>query len=242
MEVWASIDLLEGNVVRLIRGEMGNAIVYSTKPLHVVRKLTSYGFDGFHIVDLDRALGRGSNFELIRNILPELRGFKVQLGGGMRDRDSIKDALALGVDRVVLGTVLVRSPSLVRELVEEYSGDRFVAALDYDQTGSVVYNGWTSRARMRLEEGYAQVRALGIRHVLATSVANDGTLSGPDLVRLKELGEEERSITYVSGGISSVSHIRALKSLGVKGVVLGRVLYEQLVSPRSLIEAARSQT
>ena len=205
-------------------------------------RLTSYGFDGFHIVDLDRALGRGSNFELIRNILPELRGFKVQLGGGMRDRDSIKDALALGVDRVVLGTVLVRSPSLVRELVEEYSGDRFVAALDYDQTGSVVYNGWTTRARMRLEEGYARVRALGIRHVLATSVANDGTLSGPDLERLKELGEDERSITYVSGGISSVSHIRTLKSLGVKGVVLGRVLYEQLVSPRSLIEAARSQT
>ncbi|MFZ8858824.1 MAG: 1-(5-phosphoribosyl)-5-[(5-phosphoribosylamino)methylideneamino] imidazole-4-carboxamide isomerase [Candidatus Caldarchaeales archaeon] len=240
LEVWASIDLLEGNVVRLIRGEVGNAIVYSTKPLHVVRKLTSYGFDGFHIVDLDRALGRGSNFELIKSILPELRGFKVQLGGGMRDRESITSALTLDVDRVVLGTVLMKSPSLVRELVEGYSGDRFVAALDYDQTGTVVYNGWTSRARMRLKEGYAHVRALGIMHVLATSVANDGTLSGPDLGRLMELDEGERSITYVSGGISSVSHIRALKSLGVRGAVLGRVLYEQLVSPRSLIGAARS--
>ncbi len=228
--------------MRLIRGEVGNVIVYSTNPVHVVRRLTSYGFDGFHIVDLDRALGRGSNFELIRRMLPELKGFRVQIGGGMRDRESIEGAFALDVDRVVLGTVLVRSPSLVRELVEEYSGDRFVAALDYDQTGAVVYNGWTSRARMGLKEGYERVRTLGIRHVLATSVVNDGTLAGPDIGRLAELDEEERGITYVSGGISSVNHIRALRSLGVRGVVLGRVLYEQLVSPKSLIEAARSQT
>jgi len=242
VEVWASIDLLEGNVVRLIRGEIGNAIVYSTNPLHVVRKLTSYGFDGFHIVDLDRALGRGSNLETIRRILQELRGFKVQLGGGMRDRASIGEALALNVDRVVLGTVLVTSPSLVQELVQEHSGERFVAALDYDPSGTVVYNGWTSRAAMQLSEGYRLVRSLGIRYVLATSVANDGTLSGPDVGRLSRLSPEDRAMTYVSGGISSVSHIRELRSLGVRGVVLGRVLYEQLVSPRNLIEAARSQT
>ncbi|MCS7094960.1 MAG: 1-(5-phosphoribosyl)-5-[(5-phosphoribosylamino)methylideneamino] imidazole-4-carboxamide isomerase [Thaumarchaeota archaeon] len=240
MEVWASIDILEGNVVRLVRGEISNAIVYSTNPLQVARRLMNYGFDGIHLVDLDRAMGRGNNIELIKRLIQEFRGIRVQVGGGMRDRRSIEEVLSVGAERVVLGTLVFTEPNVVAALISDHSPERFVAALDYDHTGRILIRGWSSAANMELSKGYELVTNLSIRYVLATSTFRDGTLLGPDLETLSALDPEQLSMTYVSGGVSTVEHVRTLSSVGVKGVILGRVLYENLVHPLSLISAARA--
>ncbi|MDW8043997.1 MAG: 1-(5-phosphoribosyl)-5-[(5-phosphoribosylamino)methylideneamino] imidazole-4-carboxamide isomerase [Nitrososphaerota archaeon] len=240
MEVWASIDILEGNVVRLVKGEVSNAIVYSTNPVQVARRLVGYGFDGIHLVDLDRAMDRGDNSDLIRRMIQEVKGVRFQVGGGMRDRESIEEVLSLGADRVVLGTLVFTEPELVESLVREHSPERFVAALDYDRNGRVLIRGWSSDAGIDLIRGYELVSRLSMRYVLATSTFRDGTLLGPDLETLSRIGPERLSRTYVSGGVSAVEHVKALCSTGVRGVVLGRVLYENLVHPLSLISAARS--
>lgn len=226
--------------MRLVRGEISNAIVYSTNPLQVARRLAGYGFDGIHLVDLDRAMDRGNNIELIKRLIQEVRGVRVQVGGGMRDRKSVEEVLSIGAERVVLGTLVFTEPDVVAALIAEHSPERFVAALDYDRLGRVLIRGWSSSAGMELLKSYEFVANLSIRNVLATSVFRDGTLSGPDLETLSKLGPEQLNMTYVSGGVSTVEHVRALSSVGVKGVVLGRVLYENLVHPVSLISAGRA--
>jgi len=241
LEVWASIDLLEGKVVRLVKGDIASTIIYSTNPLHVARRFEALGFDGIHIVNIDAALNRGdNNTKLIKEIVSSVSGIRIQVGGGLRSREAAAALLDMGVDRVVIGTMLFTDTETVSRLVGEYGAERIVAALDH-QAGRVVYRGWRKTSDLRISDGYKLVRELGLRYVLATSVDRDGTLTGPDKQTLMSLAPEDVSITYVSGGISSPEDVRELALLGCRGIVLGRVLYENLIPPTEFIRVVRER-
>jgi phosphoribosylformimino-5-aminoimidazole carboxamide ribotide isomerase len=239
LEVWGSIDLLGGKVVRLVKGDPTSTTVYSNNPLHVARKLSSLGLDGLHIVDIDAALGRGRNTEIIKSII-ENTNMKTQVGGGIRTFETAASLLDMGVSRVVIGTALFTNHKLVTDIMSSYGPERVVAALDYGR-GGIVYKGWSLVAHMNLFEGYSLVKELSIKHVLVTAVERDGTMMGPDLELLSKLNPEDRAITYASGGISTPQEVSELARLSFKGVILGRALYEGLVPPSDLIAAARQR-
>ncbi|MEM2003553.1 MAG: 1-(5-phosphoribosyl)-5-[(5-phosphoribosylamino)methylideneamino] imidazole-4-carboxamide isomerase [Nitrososphaerota archaeon] len=237
LEVWGSIDLLGGKVVRLVKGDPTSTIVYSNNPVHVARKLSSIGLDGLHIVDIDAALGRGRNIEIIKTIIENVN-IKTQVGGGIRTVEMATSLLEMGVSRIVIGTALFTNQQLIKDILGSYDSEKVVAALDYGK-GGVVYKGWSLIAHMTLEEGYNMVKELSIKYVLATAVERDGTMMGPDLELLSKLSPEDRAITYASGGISTPQEVSELAKLNFKGIILGRALYEGLVPPGDLVKAAR---
>jgi len=239
LEVWGSIDLLGGKVVRLVKGDPSSIIVYSNNPLHVARKLSSLNLDGLHIVDIDAALSRGRNTEIIKTIIEKV-GIKTQVGGGIRTLEVATSLLDMGVSRIVVGTALFTNHKLVTDIISSYGSERVVAALDYGR-GGIVYKGWSLVAQMNLFEGYRMVKDLSIKYVLLTAVERDGTMMGPDLELLSRLSPEDRAMTYASGGISTPQEVSELVRLNFKGVILGRALYEGLVPSNDLISAARQR-
>ncbi len=240
MEVWGSIDLLEGRVVRLVKGDPTNTVIYSNNPIHVARKLSTLGLDGLHIVDIDAALGKGRNTEIIKTIVENVNT-KTQVGGGIRTLEIATKILDMGVNRVVIGTALFTNHKLVSDIISSYGPERVVAALDYGR-GGVVYKGWCLKAHMSLIEGYNMVKELSLKYVLVTAIERDGTMTGPDIESLSKLAPEDRAMTYASGGISTPQEVSELAKLNFRGIILGRALYEGLVPPNELISAARKNS
>lgn len=238
MELWVSIDLLEGRVVRLVKGDLGNMFVYSNNPAYVAGQLAATEIDGIHIVDIDAALNRGSNLEIIREIVKNAKGKPVQVGGGLRSRERIKKVFELGVERIVVGTILFKDSGLVKELVKEFGPEKLIAALDFNNEG-IVYEGWSMTSLMRLEDGFRLVDDLSLKYILMTSVERDGTLQGPDLSFFEKIPAERRTLIYASGGITTPREVKMLSSIGYKGVILGRAYYEKLAPIKEYIKAAK---
>jgi phosphoribosylformimino-5-aminoimidazole carboxamide ribotide isomerase len=238
MEIWVSIDLLEGRVVRLVKGELGNMLVYSSNPAYVASQLASTDIDGVHVVDIDAALNRGSNEQTIKEIIKSARPKMLQVGGGFRNIEKIKRVLDWGVDRVVIGTLLFKAPEVVREILDTYGRERVTGALDFD-AGEIVYEGWTMKSLTKLEDGLRLVENLSLRYILMTSVKRDGTLEGPDLSVFESIPEQRRGDIYASGGIATPLEVRRLARLGYKGVILGRAYYEKLAPLKEYVKAAK---
>jgi phosphoribosylformimino-5-aminoimidazole carboxamide ribotide isomerase len=238
MEIWVSIDLLEGRVVRLVKGELGNMLVYSSNPAYVASQLASTDIDGVHVVDIDAALNRGSNEQTIKEIIKSARPKMLQVGGGFRNIEKIKRVLDWGVDRVVIGTLLFKAPEVVREILDTYGRERVTGALDFD-AGEIVYEGWTMKSLTKLEDGLRLVENLSLRYILMTSVKRDGTLEGPDLSVFERIPEQRRGDIYASGGIATPLEVRRLARLGYKGVILGRAYYEKLAPLKEYVKAAK---
>ncbi|MCS7145534.1 MAG: 1-(5-phosphoribosyl)-5-[(5-phosphoribosylamino)methylideneamino] imidazole-4-carboxamide isomerase [Nitrososphaerota archaeon] len=238
MELWVSIDLLEGRVVRLIKGDLGNMFVYSNNPAYVAKQLASTEIDGIHVVDIDAALNRGSNMEVIKEIVKNAKGKTVQVGGGLRTKERVEKVFETGVDRIVIGTILFKDKALVQELVNNYGPDRLIAALDFNNEG-IVYEGWSMTSLMRLEEGFRLVDDLSLKLVLMTAVERDGTLAGPDIRFFQKIPAERRSHVYASGGITTPREVKMLSGIGYRGIILGRAYYEKLAPIKDYIKAAK---
>ncbi len=242
MEIIAALDLFTGKVVRLTRGHIATAKVYSTDPVAIARRWQEHGADALHLVDLDAALGVGSNFSMIHRLLKEAT-IPVQLGGGIRSERAARDWLERGVARIVLGTLAVRDPACVGRLVDVFGPERIVVALDFSQK-TVVTEGWTRPTSVTVEEALVRFRDLGVRHFLVTAVERDGTLSGPDLRLYAHLGSVSGVGIFASGGIRAVADVLELKRVGVKGVVIGKALYEGWVTlaeiRRALVEESEA--
>ncbi len=238
MEIWVAIDLLEGRVVRLMKGDLGNMFVYSNNPAYVARQLASTEIDGIHIVDVDAALNKGNNIEVIKEIIKNAEGKAVQVGGGLRSRERVEKVFEIGAERIIIGTILFKNRELVKELVRDYGPERLVAALDFNKDG-IVYEGWSMTSLMRIEEGLRIVDDFSLKYILMTAVERDGTLEGPDLRFLEKIPVERRGVIYASGGITTPREVKTLSSIGYRGIVLGRAYYERLAPLKEYIKAAK---
>ena len=223
MKIYPAIDIKNGECVRLTRGEMDTAVVYGP-PAQKAALWETAGAKRLHVVDLDAAFaGRFSNREAVKAILAGVR-IPIQLGGGVRTMEDIEERLEIGVWRVILGTVALKNPALVRQAAKEFPG-RIVVGIDA-KGGNVAVAGWADESQVPAKELALKMRDVGIQTIIYTDIARDGMLSGPNVQATEELVKATGMEVIASGGISTVSDLRKVKAAGATGAIIGKALYQ----------------
>ncbi|KWX04439.1 phosphoribosyl isomerase [Carbonactinospora thermoautotrophica] len=232
-----AVDVANGQAVRLVKGEAGSETVYGD-PIAAALAWQEAGAEWIHLVDLDAAFGRGSNRELLAEVVGRL-DIKVEMSGGIRDDESLKAALATGCARVNIGTAALENPEWVRRAIAEY-GDKIAVGLDVRGT-TLAARGWTSEGG-ELFETLARLDADGCARYVVTDVNKDGTLQGPNLKLLRDVCAATDRPVVASGGVSSLDDLRALHQLvplGVEGAIVGKALYAGAFTLQEALEAVR---
>ncbi len=230
MVLYPAIDIRDGHAVRLERGEYASETVYDADPVDAARRWVEQGASFLHVVDLDGArFGELKNLEHVSRITSEV-GAPIQLGGGLRDALTVAEALAAGVERVVLGTAALARPELVEGLAAEH-GERILAGVDA-RSGRVAIEGWERETAATPEALVAELAGRGVSRFVYTPVEVDGTMLGPGIEGLRVVAgaaaDAGAELIY-SGGVGSLLHLRELAGLGLHslaGVIVGRALYE----------------
>jgi phosphoribosylformimino-5-aminoimidazole carboxamide ribotide isomerase len=235
-----AVDILDGKAVRLARGEFDQSTVYDADPLEAARRWVSAGARALHVVDLDGArAGAPANIDHVERITREL-DVPVQVGGGLRTAEAVRDVLGRGVTRVVLGTAAYEDVDLLDEVVSRY-GDRVVVSID-TRGGQLAIRGWTEQSGIPAESVVERLGHRGVRRFVYSSIERDGMLSGPDLEAVRRIAQVVKGTFVYSGGISSLEDLRSLASLrqvNLSGVIVGKALYEQRFGIAEAIEALR---
>ncbi len=226
MDVIPAIDLLDGQCVRLYQGDYEQSQVFSQKPVAMAQQWVEQGATRLHLVDLDGAKdGQPMNQQAIAAIVQGIP-IPVQVGGGLRNRDSVVQLLELGVAQVILGTVAVENPSLVEQLCSEFPG-KIIVGIDA-RNGQVATRGWLETSSVNAVTLAGHMAQLGVAAIIYTDIQRDGTLTGPNLEALRELASAIKIPVIASGGVSSLTDLLsllALEPLGVSGAIVGRAIY-----------------
>ena len=227
MKIIPAIDLMEGKVVRLYKGDPSKKTIYSDNPLEIAKKWESAGADMIHLVDLDATLGKGSNFEILGNIAKSVK-IPVQIAGGLRNEKIIESALEFA-QRAVIGTLAFKDKTTLGKLLAVYGSKKLVISVDHND-GLVAVNGWQQTTKISLVDAVNEFKEMGFSEYLSTNISRDGTLHGPDLIRTRTINEIENVNLIVSGGISNVEDVVKVKELNPFGVILGKALYENQIT------------
>jgi phosphoribosylformimino-5-aminoimidazole carboxamide ribotide isomerase len=221
-----AVDLMNGKIVRLTHGDPKTAKVYDQfgGPVETAKKWQADGAGKIHIIDLDAALGTGNNLSVIAEIVENI-DLPIQVGGGIREVEAAEKLLKLGVSQVILGALAFSDPEAVTQIKREFGAGSVIVALD-NKDGKIMVKGWKTATGMGVKEALEKFAALGVKTFLVTSIARDGTLSGPDLDTLKEACRYSGVAIIAAGGIGGLNDLRALKRVGVAGAVIGKALYE----------------
>jgi phosphoribosylformimino-5-aminoimidazole carboxamide ribotide isomerase len=227
MKIIPAIDLMNGQVVRLYKGDPNQKTVYGDNPIEIAKKWESNGADMLHLVDLDATLGMGSNLLLIKKIIKEI-SIPIQVAGGLRDESVIVDMAKIS-SRVVLGTLAFKDKPTLKKLLSNLGPQKIVISVDH-KDGEIVINGWQKRTGIKLIEAMQEFIAMGFSEFLLTNVSRDGTLEGPDLKFLEQACQLNNANVIASGGISNIIDIKNVKQKNAFGVILGKALYENKIS------------
>lgn len=225
MILYPAIDILGGKVVRLSQGDYDAATVYDDDPVAQARDFAAQGATWVHVVDLEGARGGATTcVETVRRIRAE-SGLKVEVGGGIRTMEAVESYASAGVERIVLGTALVKTPAFAEQAAHAF-GERIVAGIDA-RDGRVATEGWLEVSEVSAVQLARHCRELGMRSVVYTDIARDGMQTGVDAVAYAEFARQTGMDVSASGGIASLDDLAALARTGrVAGVVVGRALYE----------------
>lgn len=223
MRIYPAIDIRGGNCVRLLGGDYGKETVYGSSPTDTAKKWEAAGADFIHVVDLDGARSGGSENRAAVGKICAAVGVPVQQGGGIRTLADIEEVVALGVSRVIIGTAAVTNPAMVREAVGLY-GDKIAVGIDA-KNGFAATDGWTKISGKTAVEFAKEMEALGVKTVIYTDIATDGTLGGPNVEAMAEMAEKTGLNVIASGGVSCEADLDALSKTGVEGVIVGKALY-----------------
>jgi phosphoribosylformimino-5-aminoimidazole carboxamide ribotide isomerase len=236
MIFFPAIDLKDGKCVRLFKGDMNQATIFNNNPSSQALEFEKLGFEFLHLVDLDGAIaGKIINKSAIIEILKNIK-IPTQLGGGIRSLQDIEEALALGVHRVILGTIALTNPKLVIEACKKFPG-KIVIGIDA-KNGLVATQGWVEDSKISAIELGKRLEYCGASAIIYTDISRDGTLAGFDFEGTKQLAQNLLIPIIASGGVASdddVTRVRQLKKDGVVGAIVGRALYEKKISVEKLV-------
>ena len=225
MIIYPAIDLRGGKVVRLKEGDPARMTAYSDDPAEMARKWLGMGAAWLHVVNLDGAFGESddANRSALEAVLK--LGAQVQFGGGMRSLDAIEDAIALGVSRVVLGTIAIEQPKVVIAALKKFGPEKIAVGIDA-RDGLVAVRGWKSDSGILAKDLALQMRTVGLRTVIFTDIRRDGLGSGLNIPSTRELADVSGLDVIASGGVNTIGDVIEAKEAGLAGCIIGRALYE----------------
>ena len=234
MELIPAIDIIDGQCVRLTKGDYAQKTVYRNHPWDVAKEFETYGFKRLHVVDLDGAKAKHIvNSEVLQKITTET-SLTVDFGGGIKTDEDIEKAFANGAQMVTVGSIAVTNPELFLSWIKKYGADRMILGADV-RNGKISINGWKEDSSEDLLPFLRKYVDAGVTNVLCTEISKDGTLQGPAIDLYKRIMQEYPNLHLIaSGGVSSIDDIKALEAAGIPAVVFGKAIYEGRINLKEL--------
>ena len=239
MEIWPAIDLRDGKCVRLVQGDFDRQTIYADDPVEVARHWVELGARRLHLVDLDGARdGRTANQDVARSIVEAVK-IPCQLGGGIRDEETITRLLAAGLSRLVIGTRAVKDPDWLGDVCRRFPG-QLVVGIDA-RDGRVATDGWYQVSDLDAVAMAVQLAGEPLAALVYTDIARDGMLQGPNLEAMKRMQQEVSMPVIASGGVTTLDDVQSLADVGMAGCIIGKALYENRLSLPDILETAGDQ-
>ena len=236
MYIYPAIDLYDGKAVRLYKGDYAQMTVYSENPAEVAKDFAAAGASHIHLVDLEGAKkGSPANLETISKII-EAANLFVEVGGGIRSLETVEQYLAIGVDRVILGTAAVTDPEFLEAALARY-GEKIAVGVDL-KDGYVAIKGWTETSGLTAEAFFARMEALGVKTVICTDISRDGAMKGTNRELYRELSGKFAIDLIASGGVSTLEDVQALAEMNLHGAIIGKAYYIGAIDLKTAIEVA----
>ena len=237
MKIFPAIDLIGAQAVRLVKGDYNQKTVYNSDPIEVAKSFYSKGAEYLHLVDLDGAKsGNTDNFEVIRQIVNE-SGLKVEVGGGIRNMQTVEKYLSAGVFRVIIGTAAITDPDFLDEALEKY-GEKIAVGVDI-KDGFVATHGWTEVSDVSCEEFVQKMQQKGVKTIICTDISKDGMMSGTNIELYRSLSERFSIDITASGGVSTLEDVETLNDMNMYGAILGKALYTGAIDLEKAIEITK---
>lgn len=228
MRVIPAVDIMDGSVVRLVRGNPAEKMIYAKDPIEIAKRWEGDGADSLHVVDLDAALQTGrNNTEIVSRLIQEVN-IPVEVAGGIRSLPAVREVLNKNAAKVVLGTLAYKDPETVKQLAKR-NPNKIVISLDHIG-GNVMVNGWRENSGSTVIDSLILFKNMGISEFLLTSVDRDGTMSGPDISILSSAANFAGAKIIASGGVSSILDVMKIRNIGCSAVILGKAIYEGMLS------------
>lgn len=236
MYLYPAIDLYDGKAVRLYKGDYARMTVYSDNPAEVARAFAAAGAKHIHLVDLEGAQkGSPANLATIRSII-EAADLFVEVGGGIRNMETVEQYLSIGVNRVILGTAAVTDPAFLEAALARY-GEKVAVGVDL-KDGFVAIKGWTEKSELTADAFFAKMEALGVKTVICTDISRDGAMMGTNRELYKTLSETYAIDLIASGGVSTLEDVEALSAMDLHGAIIGKAYYIGAIDLKTAIEVA----
>ncbi len=237
MKIFPAIDLYDGKAVRLYKGDYAQMTIYSENPIEIARDFESNGAKYIHMVDLEGAKdGTTPNLDIVRQIANETSLF-TEIGGGIRNIETVKAYLENGVDRVILGTAAVKDEVFLKTAVAEY-GERIAVGVDI-KDGFVAIKGWLETSQYNCFDFCKKMQDMGVKTIICTDISKDGAMQGTNRELYKELSERFSIDIVASGGVSDIEDIKALRKLDIYGAIIGKAYYIGAIDLKEALEAAK---
>jgi len=234
MIIFPAIDILEGKCVRLIQGDYNQERVYGDSPVAMAKEWEAKGAEFIHIVDLNGAkTGESVNKAIIEEIAQTVK-VPIQVGGGIRSIDVIKNYIEAGVARVIIGTAAIQDPDFLKEAVTTF-GDKIAVSLDA-RNGYVATDGWTDTSDVKALDLVKDLEALGVKTIVYTDIAKDGMLQGPNLAEQEAIHKATTIDVIASGGVTTREDVENLQKLDLYGAIVGKALYDGKITLEELLE------
>jgi len=237
MILFPAIDLYQKKAVRLYKGDYANMTVYSENPIEIARDFEAKGCTHIHMVDLEGAKdGTTPNLSIVEQVAKETSLF-VEIGGGIRNMETVERYLQAGVSRVILGTAAVNDPAFLEAAVEKY-GQKIAVGADV-KDGFIAIKGWLETSAVTLEAFLQKMQALGIRNIICTDISKDGAMKGTNLALYRQLSEKFRLDITASGGVSTLEDLRQLRQMDIYGAIIGKAYYTGAIDLFEALEATK---